>query len=79
MTHLVRAGLYPASVWISDVERPEVVGVVLRNDLLERPLGTVSVEYDRFGPELRRVLAARFRLADESGSWRTYCARPASG
>jgi hypothetical protein len=46
----------------------------MRNDLLERPLSTDSVEYDRFPPALRRALSARFRLADRSGDWRTYCA-----
>ncbi len=78
MTHLERAGLYPASLWIGDVDNPAVVGVVMRNDLLERPLETVSVEYDRFGPALRRALTDRFALADRAGSWRTYCARTAS-
>ncbi len=74
MTHLVRAGLYPLKLWAADIEREEVVGVVLRNDLLERPLSSESAEYDRFGPEMRRVLRERFHLADRNGEWRTYCA-----
>jgi hypothetical protein len=75
MTQLVRAGLYAESLWISDVKRPEVVGVVMRNDLLDRPLSVVSVEYDRFPPALRGALGRRFALADRSGEWRTYCDR----
>ena len=79
MTHLVRAGSYPASLWIADVERPQVVGVVVRDDLLERPPSADSVEYDRFPPALRRVLKARFKLKDRSAEWRTYCAERGPG
>ena len=76
MTHLVRRGLYPVDVWIADVERPEIVGIVMEDDLLEHPEGRVDLERDRFGPELRRVLKSRFTLAERNGDWHTYCAPP---
>ncbi len=72
MTHLARRGLYPLDTWIADVQRPQIVGIVLEDDLLERPLSVVSVEHDRFGPELRAVLNERFELAERNGDWRTY-------
>lgn len=72
MTHLARRDLYPTDLWIADVRRPEVVGVVMEDDLLERPLSEVSLEHDRFGPELRAVLRERFELAETNGDWRTY-------
>ncbi len=72
MTHLARRGLYPLETWTHDVTRPEVVGIVMEDDLLERPLSDVSIEHDRFGPELRRLLKDRFELAEKSGDWRTY-------
>jgi hypothetical protein len=75
MTHLARRGLYPLEPWIADVRRREVVGIVMEDDLLERPLSQVSVEHDRFGPELRAALGERFALAEQNGEWRTYCAR----
>jgi hypothetical protein len=75
MTHLVRAGTYPEALWLGDVERPQVVGVLVRNDLLERPASVESVEYDRLPPHVRAALRARFRLADRRGDWRLYCAR----
>jgi hypothetical protein len=75
MTHLARRGLYPLGDWIADVRRPEIVGIVVEDDLLERPLSQVSVEHDRFGPELRRVLVDRFELAERNGDWFTYRVR----
>jgi hypothetical protein len=79
MTHLALRGLYPTDIWIADVRRPEVVGIVMEDDLLERPLSAVSPERDRFGPELRRVLLERFTLAEQNGEWRTYCRPKAAG
>jgi hypothetical protein len=73
MTHLARRGLYPLRQWIGDVQRAEVAGIVMEDDLLERPLSQVSIEHDRFGPELRRVLRDRFRFVARDGDWFTYC------
>ncbi len=75
MTHLARRGLFPVSLWLADVRRPELAGVVMEDDLLERPLTEVDVNHDRYGPELRAVLRDRFALADRQGEWRTYCRR----
>jgi hypothetical protein len=72
MTHLARRGLYPLGNWIAEVKRPQIVGIVMEDDLLERPLTEVSVEHDRFGPQLRRVLRERFELVETNGGWRTY-------
>jgi hypothetical protein len=75
MTHLVRRGLFPVAAWLADVRRPEVVGAVMEDDLLERPLEQVSIEHDRLPPALRSALDERFTLAEKNGEWRTYCAR----
>lgn len=74
-THLARRGKFPTEAWIADVRRPEVACLVMQDDLLERPLDQISVAHDRFGPELRRALAARFRLVEERGGYRIYRAR----
>lgn len=74
-THLARRGKFPLDAWIADVRRPEVACLVMQDDLLERPIGEVSVAHDRFGPELRRALASRFQLVAERGGYRIYRAR----
>jgi len=78
MTHLVRRGLFPVDAWIADVRRPEIVGAVMEDDLLERPLDQIDVEHDRFPPALRSALRERFTLAERNGEWRTYCVRAPS-
>lgn len=78
-THLARRGKLSLDAWIADVRRPEVGCLVMQDDLLERPLDRVSVAHDRFGPELRRVLASRFRLATERGGYRIYRASDREG
>jgi hypothetical protein len=75
MTHLARRGKYPLGPWIYDTERPEVRCLLMEDDLLERPLPTISVEHDRFGPELRGALRARFAPVAERDGWRLYRAR----
>ena len=67
LTHLARRGRFPLSTWIADVERPEVGCLVMQDDLLERPAAAVSVEHDRFGPEMRAALVRRFELARAGG------------
>lgn len=71
-THLARRGLFDEKVWIADVTRPEVTCLYMQDDLLERPLDRVSVAHDRFGPELRRVLAARFEIVAHDEGYRIY-------
>lgn len=74
-THLARRGRFSTEAWIADVSRPEVACLVMQDGLLERPEGEVSLAHDRFGPELRRALSDRFRLAGERGGYRIYRAR----
>lgn len=78
-THLARRGRFPTAAWVDDVGRPEVACLVMQDDLLERSLDRVSVEHDRFGPELRRALVARFELASERGGYRMYRRRDKGG
>jgi hypothetical protein len=73
MTHLVRRGSFPVAAWLADVRRPEVVGAVMEDDLLERPLGEINVEHDRLPPQLRSALKERFVKVEQNGEWRTYC------
>lgn len=74
-THLARRGKFPVDAWIADVRRPEAACLVMQDDLLERAPSEVDVAHDRFGPELRRALGERFRLAAERGGYRIYRAR----
>ena len=75
-THLARRGKFDEQLWVADVARPEVRCLYMQDDLLERPLDQVSVAHDRFGPELRRALRARFVLAAENEGYRIYRLRP---
>jgi hypothetical protein len=75
MTHLARRGKYPLGPWARDVTRPEVRCLLMEDDLIDRPPNEVNVEHDRFGPELRAVLRARFTEVTEQGGWRLYRVR----
>jgi hypothetical protein len=77
MTHLLRQGRYPLELWKSDVAAPEVRCLVTESDLLERPLSEVNVDEDRFGPEMRAALVARFELVARDGGYWIYRARDA--
>ena len=72
MTHLAKRGKYPLEPWIADVLRVESRCLLMEDDLLDRPIGEVSAEHDRFGPELRAVLRAKFVRVQEQGGWRLY-------
>jgi hypothetical protein len=74
-THLARRGRFDEKLWIDDLERPEVKCLYMQDDLLERPLDRVSVAHDRFGPELRRALNAKFVLVAKDEGYRIYRAR----
>jgi hypothetical protein len=63
MTVLGRAHRYPVDLWVQDASRPEVVGLVSTDDLLERPIEQEDVN-DSFLPELRRVFMRRFVLVE---------------
>jgi hypothetical protein len=65
MTVLGRAHLYPVDLWIEDVSRPEVVGLVATDDIVERPLEEEDVVNDSFLPELRAVFKRRFVLVEK--------------
>jgi hypothetical protein len=71
MTYLVRRGLYPLSLWIADLESPRVRGIVMENDVLERPSQT-STSYDRLDPSIREALGRRFVFAEEQAGLRVY-------
>ncbi len=74
-THRIRSGHFPAALWIADIERAEARCFVAQNDILERPLDDVIVEHDRFGPELRKALAARFEHVTTRAGFFIYRAR----
>jgi hypothetical protein len=63
MTVLGRAHRYPVDLWVEDASRPEVVGLVSTDDLLERPIEQEDIN-DTFLPELRRVFLRRFVLVE---------------
>ncbi len=71
-THLARRGAFPLEAWLEDVSRPEIACLVMQDDLLERPLTTVSLEHDRFGTELRVALRAHFVHVLERGRFHLY-------
>ena len=71
-THLIRRGAFPAELWRQDIERPEVRCLIMRSDLLERPLSTVDVAHDLFPPPIREVLVQRFELAIRDAGWSVY-------
>jgi hypothetical protein len=75
MTHLARRGRYPLGPWLLDLAAPEVRCLLMQDGLLERPLSEVSVEHDRFGPELRAALRDRFGFVEEQAGLRLYRAR----
>jgi hypothetical protein len=67
-TSLVRAGKFPEQLWLADVTRPEILGVVTSSDILERPLSDLDEAHDRYPLALRRVLRERFpRTSREAG------------
>ncbi len=74
-TYLGRRGKFPEDLWIEDVRRRGVVGVVMQTDLLERPLSEVDREGDQFSVGLRTELRSRFALAERDAGLRTYCLR----
>jgi hypothetical protein len=76
MTYLARRGAFPLSLWMADLESPHVRGIVMENDVLERP-PDAAPSYDRLDPPLRRLLARRFVLVDEEAGLRVYQLKPA--
>jgi hypothetical protein len=70
-TQLVRRGDFALSTWVADLDRPDVRGLVLQSDWLERA-GATDVEpaHDLFPAALRGPLRAKFELATQSdGLW----------
>jgi hypothetical protein len=74
-TQLVRRGSFPREVWLADVGRPEIVGVVATSDLLDRPLSDVDLAHDRYDVELRRILRAQFTIARRDAGYSVYLRR----
>ncbi|MGA2449961.1 MAG: hypothetical protein ABTD50_14880 [Polyangiaceae bacterium] len=77
MTHLVASGRFPVRLWLDDVSRSDVQGVVLMDDLLERPISAVDFAHDRFPPELRRRLRELYMLQAVHGGFYVYRRRDA--
>jgi hypothetical protein len=75
MTVLGRAGKYPVDLWMDDLSRPEVVGLVSGDDLLERPIDQVNVATDTFLPAVRDLLNRRFVLVEHAGGLYVYALR----
>jgi hypothetical protein len=75
-THLARRGRFPVEEWVKDVASPRAQCLVMQDDLLERSLTDDRVAHDRFGPELRRALAARFELVTRRDGYWIYRASP---
>jgi hypothetical protein len=71
-TQLVRSGRFPRELWIADVRRPEIVGVVTMSDILERRLEELDPVHDRYDPDLRRVLREEFALSKEEAGFFIY-------
>jgi hypothetical protein len=74
-TALARAGRFPRDVWIDDVERPEIVGLVTSSDVLEKPLSDVDLVHDRYDVDLRRVLRDELTLARREAGFYVYVRR----
>jgi hypothetical protein len=72
MAVLGRAGKYPVDLWIEDISRPEVVGLVSGDDLLERPLDAEDVTTDTFLPSVRVALKRRFVLVEKAAGIYVY-------
>jgi len=69
-THLVRTGAYPIDLWKSDIAAPQIRCLVTEADLLEPSRVATDLENERFGPEIRPALVARFAFAaEDSGLW----------
>jgi len=71
MTYLARAGQYPLSLWMSDLESVHVRGIVMENDVLERPPGEAP-SYDRLDPPVRALLARELVRVESAAGLRVY-------
>jgi hypothetical protein len=71
MTYLARAGQYPLSLWMADLDSVHVRGIVMENDVLELPPAEAAF-YDRLDPPLRALLAREFVLAEVVSGLRVY-------
>jgi hypothetical protein len=75
MTSLSRVGRYPLEVWMHDLERPQVVGLLMNDDLLERPPSAENVSDDLFAPALRSFLRERYVLVQSGVGLYLYARR----
>jgi hypothetical protein len=71
MTYLVRAGQYPLSLWMADLDSAHVRGIVMESDILERRPGDAPF-YDRLDPPIRALLARELVLAEVASGLRVY-------
>jgi hypothetical protein len=74
-TELILRGRFPEALWVADVQRPEIVGLVTETDLLERPLTEVNVLHDRYDVALRRVLRGQYVLSRREAGFSIYARR----
>ena len=72
-SNMVRRGKFDVATWKSDLSQPEVACLLLSDDVLER--AQVDPLHDRFGPDVRRLLADRFEPVATGGEYRLYRAR----
>jgi hypothetical protein len=63
LTHQVRKGLYPLSLWESDIAAPQIRCLVTESNLQEPAPEATDLENERFGAEIRPALLGRFVLA----------------
>jgi hypothetical protein len=74
-THLARKGLYPIDLWKSDIAAPQIRCLVTETDLRDPAPAAADLENERFGPEIRPALLARFELVTSDGGLWIYRAR----
>jgi hypothetical protein len=75
MTVMGRIGRYPVDLWMEDLSRPEVVGLVSGDDLLERPIEQENLATDTFLPAVRVLLNRRFVLVEHAAGLYVYALR----
>jgi hypothetical protein len=75
LTSLSRAGRYPIDLWLRDLTRPQVVGLLMNDDLLERPLSVENVSEDLFAPPVRAFLRERYTLVASGAGLYVYARR----
>jgi hypothetical protein len=74
-THLIRTGGYSLALWKLDIEAPQIRCLVTETDLVQPAAVAADLENERFGPEIRPALLARFELVAHDADLWIYRAR----